>query len=45
LAVGTTTLTTAPPFRQPIRSANTLAGTPPIAASASAIIASVVVAF
>jgi hypothetical protein len=43
--VDTTTLATTPPFKQPIRSASTLAGTPPITANASAIIASVVDAF
>jgi hypothetical protein len=43
--VGTSTLATTPAFKQPIRSASTRAGTPPIAASASAIIAIVVVAF
>jgi hypothetical protein len=43
--VGTTTLATTPPFKHPIRSASTLAGTPPITVSASAIIAIVVEAF
>ena len=41
---GSTTFATTPPFRHAIRSARTLAGTPPVAASASAINASVVVA-
>ena len=41
-AVGTTTLATTPLLRQPIRSASTRAGTPPIAPSASAINANVV---
>ena len=40
--VGTTMLATTPPFRQPIRSASTALGTPPIASKQRAIISKVV---